>query len=138
MPRILSSTLSAHRRRPQRTIAGRTQSAYDTYGLSLSPPLSPGISWPFPSSSSSSSRSTSPTSPPSTPLSLYYRKKPQLEENGSLKSWSPESPYSSDDGAAFFEDSPEVDAWGQFVDVAEAEEEIIRSSKILSKRYLYS
>jgi hypothetical protein len=29
----------------------------------------------------------------------------------------------------------EVDGWGQFVDTAEAEEEFIRSSKILSKRY---
>jgi hypothetical protein len=29
----------------------------------------------------------------------------------------------------------EQDSWGQFVDVAEAEEEIIRASKILSKRY---
>ena len=29
----------------------------------------------------------------------------------------------------------EYDSWGQFVDTAEAEEEIIRHSKILSKRY---
>jgi len=29
----------------------------------------------------------------------------------------------------------ERDSWGQFVDTAEAEEEIIRHSKILSKRY---
>lgn len=27
------------------------------------------------------------------------------------------------------------DGWGQFVDTAEAEEQLIRSSKILSKRY---
>ena len=27
------------------------------------------------------------------------------------------------------------DAWGQFVDPAEAEQQLIRSSKILSKRY---
>jgi len=29
----------------------------------------------------------------------------------------------------------EAEGWGQFVDTAEAEEELIRSSKILSKRY---
>jgi hypothetical protein len=29
----------------------------------------------------------------------------------------------------------EADGWGQFVDTAEAEEQFIRSSKILSKRY---
>ena len=34
-----------------------------------------------------------------------------------------------------FDAEDEIDGWGQFVDTAEAEEELIRSSKILSKRY---
>lgn len=34
-----------------------------------------------------------------------------------------------------YDSEDEIDGWGQFVDPAEAEEEIIRSSKILSKRY---
>ena len=36
---------------------------------------------------------------------------------------------------ADYDVADEAEGWGQFVDTAEAEEELIRSSKILSKRY---
>ena len=34
-----------------------------------------------------------------------------------------------------YDAADDMDGWGQFVDPAEAEEEVIRSSRILSKRY---
>lgn len=137
MPRILSRNTAIYKRRPAPSFS--RQNSATSSNASLPRYSRNGMPWygaaGFEQDTSSETSSSS--------ASTTARSSPSMSRQRSAVSAAPSRRDSSQlDNMMMFPNEFESssmqeleDGWGQFVDTAEAEEEVIRSSKILSKRY---
>jgi hypothetical protein len=129
MPRIMSRNHSLYR--PRSTFGNSSKSS--ALSVRDEPDSAFDVAFRWLSLSNESSRTSSPSSSvgssPSTSLGRMRQ--------GRMQNWSQRDHHrrqsENDADEAMSEDRS--DSWGQFVNTAEAEEESIRHSKILSKRY---
>jgi hypothetical protein len=138
MPRILSRNTTMYRRQVGVLNLG-SKSAPSEASLTVNDSLSTLTQWMFPRGERQTPQSSSASSTASSPSwsSRRHREIAAVEtsekesRNTNVKHLTRLSRYSESSVPAIVDHN---DTWGQFVDTAEAEDELIRHSKVLSMR----